>query len=105
MSGQPDEQGGGVERRRIGHVTEQEFHYPDGVEPHYLVVRAHPDLPDGFLPPDWEGRWIERSRIPMGPSVDRPLAPGEGRGVATAIDRYEIRDDDGAVAQVYEVRP
>lgn len=86
-------------------VPMEEFHFPDGVEPGYLVVRAHPELPDGFLPPDWEGRWIERRDVPFGPSADRPLAPGGGRGVAVAIDRYEMRESDGAVAQVYEVRP
>lgn len=64
----------------------------------YIVVRAHPDLPEGFLPPDMEGRWYDRDSIPEG--VDWSM----GGAVAVATDRFERRDD-GATARVYEVRP
>ncbi|PZG16486.1 hypothetical protein C1I95_17595 [Micromonospora craterilacus] len=63
-------------------------------EPDYVVVRPHPDLPAGFLPPDLDGRWFDRSALRL----------GSGTAVAVPSGRFEVRDD-GAVAEVYEVRP
>lgn len=58
----------------------------------YGVIRAHPNLPAGFLPPRMEGMWMVRSEIPdyMG---DVPVL---------TTGRYERRED-GVRAEVYEV--
>lgn len=66
----------------------------------YAVVRAAPDLPVGFLPPDVEGRWYDLADLPF--VCASAQAAG---GVAVAVDRFERRDSDGATARVYEVRP
>lgn len=65
--------------------------------PDYVVIRAHPDLPPGFLPPQLDGRWYDRR--------DLPVRFGLGAAVAVPAGRFEVRDHDGAVAEVYEVRP
>jgi hypothetical protein len=65
----------------------------------YVVVRAAPDLPDGFLPDHLEGRWYDLAEMPAA-YPGGPLA----HAVAVPVDRFEVRDD-GAVAQVWEVRP
>lgn len=64
----------------------------------YVVVRAHSDLPEGFLPPELEGRWFDLEDIP------KSLVPQDSGAVAVPVSRFEQRDD-GVVAQVYEVRP
>lgn len=75
-------------------------------EPDYIVVRAHPDLPAGFLPEKIEGLWLDMSGLPKD---DEPI-PVRGRyrigseAVAIPTGRFEQRDD-GAVAEIYEVRP
>lgn len=66
----------------------------------YVVIRAAIDLPDGFLPPDIEGRWYS---LDMVPKTDDPEWRFGG-AVAVATDRFERRED-GATARVYEVRP
>lgn len=68
----------------------------------YVVLRQSPDLPDGWMPPDMDGRWYDLAAVPIG--FRAPLAgykPGTAYGVPTG--RFEVRDD-GAVAEVYEVR-
>ncbi len=71
----------------------------------YVVIRAAADLPDGFLPPDIEGRWYDLDELPpASPQGDNDAAMVLGEGVAVATDRFERRDD-GATARVYEVRP
>ena len=70
---------------------------PDRFEPDYVVVRAAPDLPTGFLPPGMEGRWYNLA--------DMPPSGQLGTAVAVASGRFEVRAHDGAVAEVYEVRP
>jgi hypothetical protein len=69
-------------------------------EPDYVVIRPAPGLPDGFLPPHWDGRGIDRATVPQ---VYTP--PGAHMTSATAVPtgRFEVRDD-GAVAEVFEVR-
>lgn len=64
----------------------------------YIVLRGEPGLPPGWMPEYLEGLWI--TPPPAGP----PLAEVQaGTATAYATDRFETRDD-GAEAQVYEVR-
>lgn len=65
----------------------------------FIVVRPAPDLPPGFLPRDLDGRWYDRRELP---EMYGPF--GSGDGVAVPTGRFEFRDD-GAVAEIYEVRP
>lgn len=75
-------------------------------EPDYIVIRPAPDLPPGFLPERENGRWYDRSDMRQVNSEDRlDLVIQYGGGVAVATGRFEVRDYDGAVAEVYEVRP
>lgn len=75
-------------------------------EPDYIVIRPAPDLPPGFLPERENGRWYDRATLPQ---VDAESSLHAliryGGGVAVATGRFEVRDYDGAVAEVYEVRP
>jgi hypothetical protein len=74
-------------------------------QPDYIVVRPAPDLPPGFLPDRENGRWYDRADMPQvdtESSLDAILR--YGGGVAVATGRFESRYD-GAVAEVYEVRP
>lgn len=77
-------------------------------EPDYVVVRRGPDMPDEWLMPDGlEGKWFDRSAVPV-------AAPGAPRNAerhttssamaAEPTGRFEVRDD-GAVAEVWELRP
>lgn len=70
-------------------------------EPDYIVIRGASSLPEGFLPEDMDGRWYDRSQVPLGPSQG-----GGATSKATAVPtgRFEYRED-GAVAEVWEVRP
>lgn len=74
-------------------------------EPDYVVIRAGEGLPDWFLPAGMEGRWIDRRDIPEGPPPGGPLPEGFSESVAVPTGRFEIREWDGAVAEVWEVRP
>lgn len=65
----------------------------------YIVVRPAPDLPPSFLPPGLDGKWVDRTMLPEDASPYR-----WGDAVAVATGRFEARDD-GAVAEVFEVRP
>lgn len=73
-------------------------------EPDYIVIRPAPDLPPGFLPVREDGRWYDRAAIPE-VYVQDPPSPGESRAVAVPSGRFEVRDYDGAMAEVWEVRP
>jgi DNA-binding transcriptional regulator PaaX len=64
--------------------------------PDFAVIRPAPDLPAGFLPAEWDGRWVNLATMRQG--------PGLGQAVAVPVGRFETRDD-GAVAEVWEVRP
>lgn len=67
--------------------------------PDYIVVRPARDLPPGFLPPHMDGRWFDRTMLPESGALHGP-----GDAVAVATGRFEVRDD-GAVAEVFEMRP
>lgn len=62
------------------------------------VIRAAPDLPPGFLPPDLEGKWFDLDELPYF------MAEENERAVAVITARFERRED-GATARVFEVRP
>jgi hypothetical protein len=64
--------------------------------PHHVVIRAAPDLPEGFLPPHIAGRWYDLRNIPAA------WAEQLDGAVAVPSGRFEWRDD-GAVAEVWEV--
>ncbi len=68
----------------------------------YVVIRPAADLPDGFLPDSLNGVWFDRARLPIRLGAFR--GPGIGEGVAVPAGRFEVRED-GAVAEVWEVRP
>ncbi|MGH3372382.1 MAG: hypothetical protein ACRDPR_20535 [Nocardioidaceae bacterium] len=76
-------------------------------EADYIVIRPGAGLPPGFLPPDQNGLWLDRSTIQPGPAPGSEVAPGVvmSEAVAVPTGRFEVRQDDGAVAEVWEVRP
>lgn len=67
----------------------------------FIVIRAAADLPPGFLPPDQDGLWLDRSTLQSGP----PPGVVMSEAVAVPTGRFEVREYDGAVAEVWEVRP
>lgn len=71
-------------------------------EPDYVVIRPAADLPPGAMPECFNGRWYDRARIgpPSPDSAERSM----GKFTAVPAGRFEVRDD-GAVAEVWEVRP
>lgn len=75
-------------------------------EPDYVVLRAAAGAPDWFLPPRWEGRWIDRSEVPADPPGWTPPDDGmHARVEFHPTNRFEVRDWDGAVAEVWEAQP
>lgn len=70
--------------------------------PRYIVIRRHPDLPDGFLPPEVEGRWYNLDQFWLNGDG---TTFGVGSAVAVPTSKFERREDDGMTARVYEVRP
>lgn len=76
-------------------------------EPDYVVLRAAPGAPDWFLPPRWDGRWIDRSELPPGPPSgwEPPNDGTHAQTVFVPTGRFEVRDYDGAVAEVWEAQP
>lgn len=66
--------------------------------PDFVVIRPAPGLPPGFFPPELDGKWFDRESFPtrVGPPVEHAVTP-------VPTGRFEYRDD-GAVAEVYEVR-
>lgn len=70
-------------------------------EPDFIVIRPASDLAPGSIPAHLDGRWYDRSGIPP-----KGLAVGGQKGDLTArpTGRFEVRDSDGAVAEVWEIR-
>lgn len=69
-------------------------------DPEWVVIRKHPDLPDGVVTDDWEGRWLDVSSVP--PPVSMIVGgTRDARVVATRTDRFEVHPDVGAMARVY----
>jgi hypothetical protein len=67
----------------------------------YIVLRPADDAPEGFLPAHQNGRWLDtRNSSPESRIRSLGLLGSE----ALPTDRVEERPD-GAVAQVWEVRP
>lgn len=62
----------------------------------YIVIRPAADLPPEFRLGDMDGRWYDLTDIPTGFGV--------GTAVAVPSGRFEYRED-GAVAEVWEIRP
>lgn len=64
----------------------------------YIVLRHGPDIPDEYRAEHLEGRWYDAVYVPTGP-------PGlsNADAVAEPTGRFEVRDD-GAVAEVWEIR-
>lgn len=72
-------------------------------EPDYIVLRPSAGLPPDYEFPDrWNGLWLDRAEVPEGP--DRIMPPGSSVVKFVATGRFEVRDDDGAVAEVFEVQ-
>ncbi len=69
-------------------------------EPDHIVLRPAPDLPDGSLPAGYDGRWIDRNQLQ--PYFGERPSNVFGM-VCEPVGRFEVRDD-GAVAEVWEVR-
>lgn len=70
-------------------------------EPNYIVIRPHRDLPAGFMPPDLDGRWFDLATMTSGFNY---AALGYPQAVAVPSGQFEYRSD-GAVAEVWEVKP
>ena len=71
--------------------------------PDFMVVRFAPGLPKDALPEQYDGLWFDVSRWVKDDTLDP--AHGHVRGHrAVLTDRLETRED-GAVGQVWEVRP
>jgi hypothetical protein len=69
--------------------------------PNYIVIRPASDLPPGFLPPHLDGRWFDGNDIPHGFTAQH----NGTEAVVVPTGRFEVRESDGAVAEVYEMRP
>jgi hypothetical protein len=79
-------------------------------ESDYVVVRRAPDLPAAFNTGDLDGKWFDRATLPI--RTEDPEDRAErfrksggtaSSAVAVPTGRFEVRDD-GAVAEVYEIR-
>jgi len=67
----------------------------------YIVVRPAPDLPEGFLPKELNGKWFDVDDVPRIPPLGTNNKVSEA--VAVPTGKFEVRED-GAVAEIYEVR-
>lgn len=72
-------------------------------EPPFVVMRAARGVPPGWMPPDLEGRWYNRTDLLDAP--DAPWTASPGPAIVLPTSRIEHRDSDGATAQVWEVHP
>lgn len=75
-------------------------------EPDYVVLRPPAELPPGFNFPDrWNGRWLDRSEVPDGPGPIPPPGLVSSTVSFVSTGRFEVREYDGAVAEVWEMLP
>lgn len=72
-------------------------------EPDYVVLRPDPDLPPGTLSPRDDGLWLDRSQVAQA-YAPASAPPGITQMTAVPTGRFEVRDYDGVIAEVYEVR-
>jgi len=77
----------------------------DPGRPDYIVIRPAADLPDGWLPVELDGKWVDRTSLPTRDQIQGSPAVQFGTAVAVPSGRFEIREHDGAIAEVYEIRP
>ena len=66
----------------------------------WIVLRPHPDHAEDF-PSELDGLWRDKSQ----PALDWLDGSPPAHSVAEPTGRYETREEDGAVAEIYEVRP
>jgi hypothetical protein len=67
----------------------------------YVVFRPAPGLPEGFLPDRMDGQWMDL--MDVDPSDVKSMKLGD-HGRARPTGRFEVRDSDGARAEVWEIR-
>ena len=70
--------------------------------PPFIVWRAAPGVPPGWMPAGMEGRWDYRPEPPH-PLMQRH--DENAHAIALRTSRIEHRDSDGASAEVWEVHP
>jgi hypothetical protein len=68
----------------------------------YVVFRAYPDAPPGWMPPDLEGQWVDRARVEITLSDDDRVTGA--MAIAEPTGEFEFRDDS-VCAEIWEVRP
>ena len=69
-------------------------------DPDYIVLRAWPQAPPGWLPPGMDGCWFDRSAWPAGGAYAFSLPV---HAIVQPAGRFEFRN--GACAEVWEVSP
>jgi hypothetical protein len=67
-------------------------------EPDYIVLRAGPGLPESLQP--LLGRWYDRGDLP----VRRQHGVVPTAFAVVPAGRFEVREHDGAVAEVWEIQ-
>lgn len=77
----------------------------------YVVIRRGTDVPAEWYIGDLEGRWFDRSQVLASRSDPESVKRFRERGgvvsgaQAVPTGRFEIRESDGAVAEVWELLP
>lgn len=71
--------------------------------PDHVVLRHGPDIPEEYWARHLEGRWYDISAAPVGKTNAAMADPNVGAAIAEPTGRLEVRDD-GAVAEVWEIR-
>lgn len=71
--------------------------------PDHVVLRHGPDIPEEYWAHHLEGRWYDIGSVPIGRARSGDVPPEVGMAVAEPSGRLEVRDD-GAVAEVWEIR-
>lgn len=82
-------------------------YYLEPTEPDWIVFRAADDLPSGAMPQALDGVWVNRRpwMMPLSAEeMDRAYEEGRVLAVFVSTGRFEARED-GAVAEVWEMRP